>query len=178
MRLENPEQLTSIIESLTLDSAQKLELNRKLANRTRQFFRQQINKQRDIDNVPYHSRAPVRRRTRTRTENREVINTKDGRNMMMGISRSLKTNISDSAFSVGVTGVLARIARDHNEGRTLTFTTRMNGFYDSRTNQWKGGVRTKNNYRMPKRTFIGWTPSLERELMGMISAELLKNVET
>ncbi|MFA0676969.1 virion morphogenesis protein, partial [Vibrio sp. 10N.222.51.A6] len=39
--------------------------------------------------------------------------------------------------------------------------------YNSKTGQWTGGVRTKRNYQMPKRTFIGWTPALERELLAM-----------
>ncbi|WP_254654832.1 hypothetical protein [Aliivibrio logei] len=95
----------------------------------------------------------------------------------MGLSRSLRTNVTGEAFEVGLTGIPAKIGREHNEGQTLSFTTHVNGFYDSKTSRWKGGVKTKNNYRMPKRTFIGWTPSLERELMTMIRAELVMNME-
>ena len=174
MRLTNPEQLTSMLESLALSPAQKFELNRKMANRSRQFFRAQIREQRDIDNTPYQERT---RRTRKQLNDGVVLSTKSNKNMLMGLSRALKTHVDNDSFEVGLTGVPAKIGRQHNEGQTMSFTTRLNGFYDSRTNQWMGGVKTKNNYRMPKRTFIGWTPSLERELMAMMRDELIMNME-
>ena len=174
MQLTNPEQLTSMLESMALSPTQKFELNRKLANRSRQFFRAQIRQQRDIDNTPYQERT---RRTRKQLNDNVILSTKSNKNMLMGLSRSLKTQVDNESFEVGLTGVPAKIGRQHNEGQTMSFTTRLNGFYDSRTNQWMGGVKTKNNYRMPKRTFIGWTPSLERELMAMMRAELLMNME-
>ena len=174
MQLDSPEQLTSILESLTLTPAQKLELNRKLANHSRRFFRAQISQQRDIDNNPYQSRT---RRKTHRIHQGTTTSTQNNKNMLMGLSRSLKTYADNDSFEVGLTGVPAIIGREHNEGQTLSFTTRMNGFFNSKTNRWEGGVKTKANYRMPKRTFIGWTPSLERELMTMIRAELVMNME-
>ena len=175
MRLETPEQLVSMLDGLALSPAQQFELNRKLANRARQFFRGQIRKQRDVDNNPYQGRT---RRKKQELGDGVALNTQNNKNMLMGLSRGLKTAVSDDAFEVGLTGVPGKIARQHNEGQTLSFTTRLNGFYNSKTNQWEGGTRTKGNYRMPKRTLLGWTPSLERELMAMISAELLTNMET
>jgi phage gpG-like protein len=174
MQLTNPEQLTSMLESMALSPTQKFELNRKLANRSRQFFRAQIRQQRDIDNNPYQSRT---RRKIHHTRLGKTTSTQNNKNMLMGVSRSLKTYVDNDSFEVGLTGIPARIGREHNEGQTMSFTTRLNGFYNSRTNKWEGGVKTKANYRMPKRTFIGWTPSLERELMAMMSAELLMNME-
>ena len=188
MRLENPEQLSSMLEGLALSPAQQFELNRKLANRARQFFRGQISKQRDIDNNPYQARRKrkvsivsrgMRGKHGTKHQyNKVARNTVNNKNMLLGLSRALKTVVSDDAFKVELTGVPGKIARQHNEGQTLSFTTRLNGFYNSKTNQWEGGTRTKGNYRMPKRTLLGWTPTLERELMAMISAELLTNMET
>ena len=174
MQLTNPEQLSSMFESLALSPAQKFELNRKMANRSRQFFRAQIRQQRDIDNNPYQSRT---RRKVNNTRLGKVTSTQNNKNMLMGLSRSLKTYVDNDSFEVGLTGVPAKIGRQHNEGQTMSFTTRLNGFYNSRTNQWEGGVKTKANYRMPKRTFIGWTPSLERELMAMMRTELVMNME-
>ena len=163
-----------MFESLALSPAQKFELNRKMANRSRQFFRAQIRQQRDIDNNPYQSRT---RRKVNNTRLGKVTSTQNNKNMLMGLSRSLKTYVDNDSFEVGLTGVPAKIGRQHNEGQTMSFTTRLNGFYNSRTNQWEGGVKTKANYRMPKRTFIGWTPSLERELMAMMRTELVMNME-
>ncbi|MDD9158543.1 phage virion morphogenesis protein [Aliivibrio sp. S4TY2] len=174
MQLSNPEQLTAMLESLALNPEKKFELNRKLANRTRQFFRAQIRQQRDVDNTPYQERT---RRTRKALNNNVILSTKKNKNMLMGLSRALKTHVDNDSFEVGLTGIPAKIGREHNEGQTMSFTTRMNGFYNSRTNQWEGGVKTKANYRMPKRTFIGWTPSLERELMTIIHTELAMNME-
>lgn len=175
MRLTNPEHLTSMLENVALNPRQQFQLNQKLANHSRRFFRAQISHQRDIDNTPYQSRT--RRTQKQQADPKVVLNTKSNRNMLMGLSRSLRTNVTGEAFEVGLTGIPAKIGREHNEGQTLSFTTHVNGFYDSKTSRWKGGVKTKNNYRMPKRTFIGWTPSLERELMTMIRAELVMNME-
>ncbi|MEC4729001.1 phage virion morphogenesis protein [Shewanella sp. D64] len=176
MKLTTPEHLTAMLEGMALSPSQALALNRTLANRSRQFFRAQIRQQRDIDGTPYQPRSS-KRGTRSRLAQKEVFNTKSASNMLMGLSRSLQTYATNDGFEVGLTGLAAKIGREHNEGATLSFTTRINGFYNSRTHQWEGGRRQKNNYRMAKRTFIGWTPSLERELMAMMSAELLKNVE-
>ncbi len=175
MQLTNPEQLTAMFESLVLSPAQKFELNRKMANRTRQFFRAQIRNQRDIDNNPYQART---RRKVHHIHQGKTTSTQNNKNMLMGLSRALKTYVDNDSFEVGLTGPYARIGEEHNEGRTMSFTTRMNGFYNSRTNRWEGGVKTKANYRMPKRTFIGWGPSLERELMAMMRAELVMNMES
>lgn len=174
MRLATPEQLVSMLDGLALSPAQQFELNRKLANRARQFFRGQIHQQRDVDNNPYQERT---RRKKQEIYKGVALNTQNNKNMLMGLSRALKTSVSDDAFEVGLTGVAGKIARQHNEGQTLSFTTQLKGFYNSKTNQWEGGTRTKGNYRMPKRTLIGWAPSLERELMVMIRAESLTNME-
>ncbi|MFA0678629.1 virion morphogenesis protein, partial [Vibrio sp. 10N.222.51.A6] len=47
LTLATPEQLTQVVESLVLTASDKFELNKRMANRARQFFRQQIRAQRD-----------------------------------------------------------------------------------------------------------------------------------
>ncbi|OCH43712.1 phage virion morphogenesis protein [Aliivibrio fischeri] len=179
MQMTNPEQLTAAINSLVMSDDKKIELNRLLANKTRQYFRGQIRKQRDIDGNPYQSRTRRKISTQYKAGDKEEIKlTQNNRNMLMGLSRALKTSVSKEDFEVGVTGVLGRIGRQHNEGQTLSFTTRMRGFYNSKTNQWEGGTKVKGNYQMPKRTFIGWTPTLERELLAMVATYFLEEETT
>lgn len=176
MELYSPKPLTDMLEGAALSPTQKIALNRMLANHARKFFRGQIRQQRDIDGAPYQPRS-TKLRTRSRLAQKEVINTNSSRNMLAGLSRSLRTQADAAGFEVGLTGIAAKIGREHNDGATLSFATRVKGFYDTRTNKWGGGRLQKRNYRMAKRTFIGWTPTLERELMSMMRAELLKNVE-
>lgn len=164
MKLENPQQLTQLVDSLVMAATNKLDLNRQMANRARQFFRAQIRTQRDIDNNPYQSRT-TRKRISLRKDSAKV--TQNNRNMLMGLSKSLRTQADEKSFEVGLTGVAGKIGHDHNEGQTISFTTRVNGFYNSKTGKWEGGRATKRNYQMPQRTFLGWTPKLERELMAM-----------
>ena len=177
MQLTSPEQLTQIVDSLVLDASEKYELNRRMANRARQFFRQQIRSQRDIDNNPYQSRRKrnmsivsrgVRGKHGTKHQRNKVArNTVNNKNMLLGISKSLRTRVSDKDFEIGLVGVAGLIGKEHNEGSEVSFTTQVNGFFDSKTGSWRGGTSAKRNYTMPKRTFIGWTPELERELMAM-----------
>ncbi|WED23518.1 phage virion morphogenesis protein [Vibrio sp. JC009] len=165
MQLTSPDQLTQLVESLVLTASEKFDLNRRMANRARQFFRQQIRAQRDIDNNPYQSRT--RRKKVALTNNREAQHTVNNKNMLMGFSRSLRTRVTEDDFEVGLKGVAGLVAREHNEGSQISFTPRMKGFFNSKAGRWEGGTLTKRNYRMPKRTFIGWTPALERELIAM-----------
>ncbi len=179
MQMSNPEQLTSAINSLIMSDDNKFKLNRLLANRTRQYFRAQIRQQRDIDGNPYQSRTRRKISTKVKSGAKEKVhNTQNNKNMLMGISRALKTEVTKDNFEVGVAGVLGNIGRVHNEGREMSFTTRMKGFYNSKTNQWEGGTKVKGNYRMPKRTFIGWTPALERELLAMLADYFLQEAKT
>ncbi|EDL52620.1 hypothetical protein VSAK1_13776 [Vibrio mediterranei AK1] len=166
VQLETPEQLTKVVESLVLAASDKFDLNRRMANRARQFFRQKIREQRDIYNTPYQPRK-LRKVERKGWNKELVLNTVENKNMLLGLSRSLKTYVTEDEFSVGLKGVAGAIGQKHNEGESIEFTTRVNGFYNSKTGRWEGGVRTKGNYKMPKRTFIGWTPEIERELMAM-----------
>lgn len=178
IKLETPEQLTQLVNSLVLAATEKFDLNRRMANRTRQFFRQKIREQRDIDGNRYQARRK-RRESRIYSDVdmmnfRKGLNTLNNKNMLLGLSRSLKTYVDEDSFAVGLTGVAAAIGRKHNRGDRIEFTTRVNGFYNSRTNRWEGGLLSKRNYEMPKRTFIGWTPELERELLAMAAETLAK----
>jgi len=177
MKLDSPEQLTQIVESLVLDATAKYNLNKRMANRARQFFRQQIRRQRDIDDNPYQARRSrkatmvtqgVRGKHGEKHKRVKIaLNTVNNKSMMLGFMKAMRTQVSDKGFAVGIQGVAGKIAREHNEGATMSFTTRVNGFYNSKTGRWEGGVQTKRNYEMPQRTLIGWTPELERELMAM-----------
>ncbi|MUK93754.1 virion morphogenesis protein [Aliivibrio fischeri] len=188
MQMTNPEQLTAAINNLVMSDDKKIKLNRLLANKTRQYFRGQIQQQRDIDDNPYQVRRErkvsfiyrgVRGKHGAKHRRRKLaLNTINNKNMLTGLSRALKTSISKEDFEVGVTGVLGRVGRQHNEGQTLSFTTRMRGFYNSKTNQWEGGIKVKGNYQMPKRTFIGWTPALERALLAIVAEQFTTGVES
>ncbi|WP_375751603.1 phage virion morphogenesis protein [Vibrio sp. HN007] len=177
MRLESPEQLTQMVDSLILTATEKFDLNRRMANRARQFFRQQIRTQRDIDNSPYQPRRArkatiisrgVRGKHGAKHQRRMLaLNTVDNKSMMQGFSKALRTHVAEDSFEVGVKGIAGKVGREHNEGSEISFTTRVNGFYNNKTGKWEGGLLTKRNYQMPKRTFIGWTPALERELLAM-----------
>lgn len=173
MQLTNPEQLTRTIDSLILTGAESFDLNRRLANRSRQYFRQQIRQQRDIDGNAYHARA-----RRKITLDSKTKKAKDNKNMLLGFGRALKTEVSESDFQVGLAGVTGNMARVHNEGQGVSFTTRVNGHYNSRTSRWEGGTKVKANYQMTKRTFIGWTPTLERELLAMVAEQFITGVES
>lgn len=178
MQLTNPENLTHAIHDLILTGPEKFDLNRRLANRTRQVFRTQIRAQRDIDDNPYQKRT--RRKISTVNQSGvkvEARNTQNNKNMLMGFSRSLKTKVDDKSFEVGLSGLVGKIAQEHNDGRSVSFTTHVKGYFNTRTSRWEGGVKVKSHYRMPKRTFIGWTPSLERELLAMVAEYYLTGVE-
>ncbi len=155
-----------------LTATEKLELNRRMSKHARQFFRAQIRAQRDIDNRPYHSRSKRKRVDLSKT------NTTNSKNMLMGFSKALRTKADEHGFEVGLSGVAARIGREHNEGSQLSFSTRVNGYFDSKTGRWQGGRKVKQNYQMPKRTFIGWTPELERELLAMAAEYFTADVES
>lgn len=176
LTLSTPDQLTQIVNKLVLTATEKFELNKRMANRARQFFRQQIRKQRDIDNNPYQSRT--NRKKVNLAHGVTAKNTVNNKNMLLGLSKSLRTQASDKDFEVGLKGVAGIIGREHNEGSEISFTTKVNGFFDSKTGRWTGGTKTKLNYKMPQRTFIGWTPELERELMAMAAEHLITDVES
>lgn len=160
---QSPEQLTQLVDSLVGKASEKHHLNRRMANRARQFFLQQIRAQRDIDNNPYQSR---RSRSKVSLNSGEQSTINDNA-MLLGFAQALRTRVSNKGFAVGLTGVTGTIGREHNQGSQVSFSTRADGFFDSKTGRWTGGRLEKRNYRMPKRTFIGWTPLLERELLAM-----------
>ncbi|PMM19573.1 virion morphogenesis protein [Vibrio lentus] len=160
-----------------MSASNKFKLNRRMANRARQFFRQQIREQRDIHNEPYQPRSRrtqkivvkgIRGKHSAKYRKAHlVLNTVDHGNMFRGLSKSLKTHVDDDFFAVGLAGVAGAIARKHNEGGWVEFTTRVHGHYNSKTYRWEGGREVKNNYEMPQRTFLGWTTELEQELIAM-----------
>ncbi|WP_446751344.1 phage virion morphogenesis protein [Vibrio sp. S17_S38] len=168
----NPDQLTRALHSLIMTDAEKLQLNKKLANRTRQYFREQIRAQRDIDDKPYQGR-----KKRKITLDSKTKQAKNNKNMLTGFSRSLKTEINNQSFAVGIAGVAGNMAREHNEGLGISFTTRVNGFYNAKTNRWESGTSVENNYKMTKRTFIGWTPRLEKELLAMVAENVVNGAK-
>ncbi|WP_028865189.1 phage virion morphogenesis protein [Psychromonas aquimarina] len=166
MEIKTPEQLTALLKSLELDDKAKFEINRQLANHTRRFFRTQVRAQRDVDGKSY---AP-RKRRKVSIDNQGKAKTK--RNMLMGMSRNLKTEVSADAFSVGLVGLEGHIAKIHNEGKSVVYTRRINGFFNSKTNSWEGGRKQKAAYQMPKRTMVGWTPELQRQIAQIILSEM------
>lgn len=167
--IKTPELLVNMLESLQISPAKKKTLNKELANKTRKYFRGQIRKQRDIHNVPY---APRRRRRPIyiTAYGKKIYrqNMDQRRNMLSGLSRMLMAQSDENGFSVGLAGVPGIIAANHNEGKTISYTTRMNGWFNHKTNKWEGGRKSHLAYRMPKRTFIGWTPAITQNIAHTI----------
>ncbi len=181
LTLTTPDQLTQLVDSLVITATERYDLNKRMANHARQFFRAQIRTQRDIDGNPYQPRTNRKVTVITRGKHGKhgekhkrkqlALNTINNKNMLFGFIRALRTQVSDESFAVGVKGVAGRIGRQHNEGSQISFATRVNGYYNPETGRWEGGRLTKRNYEMPKRAFIGWTPELQQELVAM-AAEL------
>ena len=163
MEIKTPEQLITLLEQVPLKGKEKLKLNAELANHTRRFFRGQISAQRDIDGKAY---APRKRRNSSINKHGKIGTKK---NMLLGMSRALKTEVTAESFSVGLTGLEGHIMKIHNEGKPVVFTRKINGWFNSKTNRWEGGNKhTKSAYKMPKRTAVGWTEKLKRELVQII----------
>lgn len=167
-QIKTPEDVTRLLQGLKLSDQQKLKLYKDLANNTRKFFRGQIKQQRDIHGIPY---APRRRRKPLYVFQGKKIfrQSKDQRrNMLSGISKMLMTQVDSNGFQVGLGGVPGLIAKVHNEGEKVFVPTRMNGWFNRKNNRWEGGRKSQLGVRMPKRTFIGWTPKLEQEAVSII----------
>lgn len=165
MKIKTPEHLENMLQDLVLTDKQRFELNRKLANQTRKFFRGQIKAQRDIDGKKFVPRSK-RKTSYVDKQTGKFIrrgSLEQRANMLTGFSRMLKTEVSNNGYAVGVAS-FGEIAKKHNEGRAITFSTRIRGFFNSKTNRWEGGRKSHLSYRMPKRTFIGWTPALEAQI--------------
>lgn len=163
MEIKTPEQLIKLLEQVPLQGKEKLKLNAKLANHTRRFFRTQVRAQRDIDGKAY---AP-KKRSQNKVNKRGKIPTRT--NMLLGMNRNLKTDISNDHFSVGLVGLEGHIMGIHNEGKSVVYTRKINAWFNSKTNSWEGGTKaTKSAYKMPKRTMIGWTKELNLEIQELI----------
>jgi len=162
LNISTPEMIQQLLNDLSLPAAEKKKLNRELSNDTRRFFRNQINSQKDIEGNAY---APRKRRNVQIGDNSKA---RVNRNMLTGLSRMLIAKSDESGFSVGLAGLAGQIAKTHNEGKTVTYTRRMNGWFNSKKNKWEGGIKRKAAYRMPKRTMIGWTERLERQIAHKI----------
>ncbi|CAM3075856.1 phage virion morphogenesis protein [Vibrio neptunius] len=176
LALKTPDQLTQVVESLVLTASEKVDLNKRMANHASQFFRAQIRAQRDIDNTPYQSRT--RRKKVTVRQGVEGAHTANNKNMLLGLARAMRTRVTEETFEVGIKGVAGEIGRAHNQGAQVSYQPRLNGFFDSKVGRWTGGTLTKRHYTMPKRTFIGWTPALERELLAMAAEHFAREEAT
>lgn len=166
MDIKTPDNLTTLLKNLDLDDKARLKLYKKLANHTRRFFREQIKAQRDVDGKAYaprkHRKVSVDKKGKAKTK----------KNMLTGMSRNLKTQVSSDSFGVGLVGLEGHIAKIHNEGKSVVYTRRINGFFNSKTNRWEGGSKQKAAYTMPKRTMVGWTPVLQRQIAQIIFSEM------
>lgn len=162
MEIKTPEELITLLEQVPLKGKEKLKLNAELANHTRRFFRTQVRAQRDINGKAY---APRKRRVGVGQNGK--VPTKN--NMLLGMSRNLKTEISSDHFAVGLVGLEGHIMKTHNEGKPVVYTRKINGWFNSKTSRWEGNTKgPKAAYKMPKRTMVGWTEKLKRELAQII----------
>jgi len=171
--IKTPEQIQDLLTDLDIPAKEKKKLTKELANDTRNFFRKQIRSQRDIHDIPY---APRRRRKPLYVLNGRKVyrqNLDKRRNMLTGLSRMLVTQFDESGFSVGLAGVAGIVAKVHNQGETVDFTTRINSWFNTKTNRFEGGRKAHLSYRMPERTFIGWTKKLEQQ----IATKILQRME-
>ncbi|WP_373020733.1 phage virion morphogenesis protein [Thiomicrorhabdus sp.] len=166
-KIESPEEIVNLLQNLMLADGDKKKLNRNLANMVRRYFRAQIKSQKDIHGKRY---APRKRRKVGFTDKGR---SKPNKNMLNGLSRMLMTASDADGFSVGLAGLAAKVGRVHNEGQVVTFPRRMNGWFDSKSNLWKGGIKGKGAYKMPQRPFIGWN----KDLTTQISLEITKHME-
>ena len=153
MEIKTPEHIEQMLESLILSRAKRKKLHRHLSNQTRRYFRSQIRKQRDIKDLPF---APRSRRNKVNLDMR--------RNMFTGLSKMLMAHSDEEGFSVGLAGLAGVIGEVHNEGKTVNFPARINGWFNKNTNQWEGGKKVRMAYKMPQRTIVGWSPKLEQEI--------------
>ncbi len=167
MQLTSPDELVDLLQNLQLSESDKKKLNNDLANKTRRYFRAQISAQKDLAGKSY---APRKRRPITMAKSGKI---KSNKNMLMGLSRMLKTESDANGFSVGLAGLAAKVGRVHNDGQTVTFPKRMHGWFDSKTNTWKGGTKSKGTYTMPKRPFIGWN----KELIQSLQLDIINSME-
>ena len=167
MEISSPQQIVDLLANLKLDDKQKQKLNRDLANMARRHFRAQISAQKDIHGKSY---APRKRRQAIMTASGKV---KINKNMLMGLSRMLQTQADADGFRVGLSGMAGVVGQIHNEGQSVTFPRRINGWFDSKANTWTGGTKRKGLYRMPKRPFIGW----DKDLIKKIEMEIIKHME-
>ena len=195
MEIKTPEALITLLEQLPLKGKERLALNKVLANHTRRFFRGQIRAQRDVHNNTYAppsrnaststasilrlQKKGISKRARKRTSSKKRVEhnltanqvyqrvTKNN-NMFSGLSNDMRTDVSEEGFGVGLAGLTGHIAGIHNQGSTVSFTTRVNGWFNNKTRKWEGGKQVKNYYQMPKRTLIGWNKTLEQEIAHII----------
>lgn len=163
MELKTPEELVSLIESMQLTPKENLALNKECANHTRRYFRAQIKAQRDINNKAY---APRKRQKNSFNKNGKLSTSN---NMFSGLSKNIKTHVSADSFSVGLAGLEGHIAKTHNNGESVIYPRRINGWFNHKTNSWQGGKKSGTaSYKMTKREMIGWSEKLKRELMKKI----------
>lgn len=168
MQLTSPDQVVDLLQNMQLSDSDKNKLNRDLANKTRRFFRAQISAQKDLAGKRY---APRKRRSVQLAKSGKI---KSNKNMLMGLSRMLQTESDANGFSVGLAGLAAKVGRVHNDGQTVTFPRRMNAWFDSKQNTWKGGTKGKGTYKMPQRPFIGWN----KELIQSLQLDIINRMES
>jgi hypothetical protein len=183
MKLQTPDHLVAMLKSLTLAPKERLELNRKLGNMARQYFRSQIREQRDVMTGKAYlprKRGKVDGWTGERYTHQTIdyertreMKKKRARLMFTGLSRDMRAYSDDAGFRVGLGGLSGHIGMIHNEGRSVEFSYRMHGFFNTKTARWEGGQKQTGFYKMPARPFIGWTP----ELVKRLELEIINNME-
>lgn len=162
LNLNTPEQIIQMLKDVQLSPSEKKKLHKELANDTKQFFKQQINDQQDIDGKRYAPRK--RRKVKIQKTGRARIRKK----MLDGVAKKLTAKFDETGFSVGLTGKTGTVAKIHNDGQSVTYTKRINGWFNKKTQKWEGGTKQKAAYKMPKRTLIGWTKPLEQQIANKI----------
>lgn len=168
-KLATPEHLIIALKKLTMPAAKRVELNKRLGNMARKYFRQQISNQRDVltgkEYLPRSTRANKWARLKQANKQR-------ARRMFTGISRDLRAYADADGFRVGLEGLMGKIGMAHQEGQAVEFSYRMHGFFNKSTKRWEGGRKQTGYYNMPERPFLGWSDELIHQLENEIVSQM------
>lgn len=171
-QIKTPEHLVSLFQELPLNSKEKQDLTKDLANITRRFFRNQIRQQKDIHHVPFAPRRRKKLRVKLNNGKAYFQTRAKADRLFANLGKKMRTTSSSSGFESGWSGKYGAVGKLHNEGATIPYKTRMGGWFDEKSQRWRGGTEKTGFYALPKREFIGWTPELEQVIAHKILSKM------
>lgn len=158
-----------IIEDLELLKRRMAQLPRILGNEAVEFFKEQIDEQKDVNGKPYDQR----RFTTAKQAPKKIL--KDRHNLYDSIKI---LSISERAILVGINEAEVPYAEAHNEGASIEISDKMRKFFwamhykltgrGDESSFYKNLALKKTPIIIPKRQFIGDSPKLEQKLENAI----------